>query len=121
MSPKTRIQNASTTTRLIIASITSIIVSVVGAYGTQQALGQSGNNGLTRSEVRSMIKNEAPVNADGAAQLFTTLNRIDSNITDIKVNVAVGAANTRQLKVQVAEVLAEQRRVRAQLAKRGAR
>jgi len=44
-----------------------------------------------------MIQNEAPVNSRGANQLFATLNRIDDNVTQLKVSQGIDHALLQQL------------------------
>lgn len=78
----------------IVTALSTVAVALVGAW---QVAASTGSGGLTRGEVRQMIQNEAPVNSRGANQLFQTLNRIDANVTQLKVQGAVDHALIQQL------------------------
>jgi len=78
----------------VVTAIATIAVALIGAW---QVAASAGTTGLTRGEVRQMIQNEAPVNSRGANQLFATLNRIDDNVTQLKVSQGIDHALLQQL------------------------
>lgn len=93
MSPRSKLERTSHTTRLLIASATSVIVAWVGAWQTTNAT----SSNTTPAEVRQIVQQESPINGPASARLYSRLRSVDTKVDNLRIQEAVNETLLRQL------------------------
>lgn len=85
---------ANPTIKILLTAVTTICCSVAGAWGTVAATASSP---VSKAEVRQIVQSESPINSRAATQLFQSLNRIDTKVTELQIQAAVDHALLEQI------------------------